>query len=133
MIFKLQTLQSKQLLQAEGGEGQGEDDVLAIDLAVQGPEETPEEGRLEGKEDRVHRQGGQGSERRSNKSGVWLSFQPSRNLDGTYEAIITTSRNRGKHYERICSLGLLVKLSTFFFANNLKSGNILKGALRRHF
>ena len=60
MMFKLQTLQSKQLLQAEGGEGQGEDDVLAIDLVVQGPEETPEEGRLEGKEDRVHRQGGQG-------------------------------------------------------------------------
>ena len=51
--------QLEQLLQAGGVEGQGEDNVLAIEL-VQGPEETPEEGRLEGEEDRVDRQGGQG-------------------------------------------------------------------------
>ena len=48
--------QLEQLLQAGGGEGQGEDNVLAIELV----QETPEEGRLEGKEDRVHWQGGQG-------------------------------------------------------------------------
>ena len=48
--------QLEQLLQAGGVEGQGEDNVLAIELF----QETPEEGRLEGKEDRVHRQGGQG-------------------------------------------------------------------------
>ena len=48
--------QLEQLLQAGGVEGQGEDNVLAIELV----QETPEEGRLEGKEDRVDRQGGQG-------------------------------------------------------------------------
>ena len=48
--------QLEQLLQAGGVEGQGEDNVLAIELF----QETPEEGRLEGKEDRVDRQGGQG-------------------------------------------------------------------------
>ena len=76
VMFKLQTLQSKQLLQAEGGEGQGEDDVLAIDLVVQGPEETPEEGRLEGKEDRVHRQGGQGNKSGSCSLGLLMLNYP---------------------------------------------------------
>ena len=67
--------QLEQLLQAGGVEGQGEDNVLAIEL-VQGPEETPEEGRLEGEEDRVDRQGGQGvgGEEQQVRSVVELPF-----------------------------------------------------------
>ena len=64
--------QLEQLLQAGGVEGQGEDNVLAIELV----QETPEEGRLEGKEDRVDRQGGQGvgGEEQQVRSVVELPF-----------------------------------------------------------
>ena len=96
MMFKLQTLQSKQLLQAEEGEGQGEDDVLAIDLVSRDLRRLLRKGDLKAKRIACKGKAARASEGRSNKSGVWLSFQPSTNLDGTYEAIITTSRNRGK-------------------------------------